>query len=392
MLPWLLLALFILTVSGLILYQFTYRFRWQRTKKIQQENKHFEELKENTEYIKITGNESEEIQKNNRLIKKNLGSIFYLVISKSLFATIPNYLLLEIFPVFFLIAAYQRGAGTAELFPLYAILGKFFKDWKKFFEELWAKGGYDAYSSSLKQLNKGFAILEKDTYFTPKIHLLPAKKPNIAFYDVNFAYPETPKKILDNFSFAFQHGKKYAIIGPNGIGKSTLFKLIVKLYRSDQGDIKLDNTELGKIDNSLLREKIVYLPNHPYFFNTSLANNIMYPETYQENLHHEKLEKIAKKLGIKEFIDKLPNKWETIISEKGQNLSEGQKQLVSLMRIFVKDYEIYLFDEFLSNISNDLKKKILKVIFHELSDKTVIIIAHEEETLQYVDEIYKFTP
>jgi len=162
----------------------------------------------------------------------------------------------------------------------------------------------------LKQLNRSFAILEKDSDFSTKSFpkTLPAKNPSINFQKVNFTYPKTNKKVLDNFSFTFQNGKKYLIIGPNGVGKSTLFKLIVKLYRPQQGVIKINNSKLEKFDNSILRKKVVYLPNNPSFFNTSLGDNIVYPEVYQENIHKEKLEKIAKKLGIKEFIDKLPNR------------------------------------------------------------------------------------
>ena len=227
-------------------------------------------------------------------------------------------------------------------------------------------------------------------FFKKKVPILSTNN-NITFQNVNFAYPETSKKVLDNFSFTFQNGKKYTIIGPNGIGKSTLFKLIVKLYQPQQETIKLSDTELEKIDNSVLRKKIIYLPNNPSFFNTSLGDNIVYPEVYQETIHKEKLEIIAKKLEIKEFIDKLPKCWETIIAEKGQNLSEGQKQLISLTRALVRDYEIYLFDEFLSNINNDLKEKLMKFIFHELRDKTIIVVSHDGKTSQYVDEIYKFT-
>ena len=175
---------------------------------------------------------------------------------------------------------------------------------------LWAYGGYDTYRSSLKQLNNAFDILEKNADFpakTSKKMLLTAKKPTVIFQNIVFVYPETNQKILDDFSFNFQKGKKYVIIGPNGVGKSTLFKLIIKLYQPQQGIIKLDNAELKKIDNSVLREKIIYLPNNPSFFNTSLGNNIVYPDTYQAKIQQEKLETIAKKLGIKEFIAKLPN-------------------------------------------------------------------------------------
>ncbi|CAJ0761146.1 16105_t:CDS:2 [Entrophospora sp. SA101] len=322
-----------------------YRPRFRRVKDIQRENSHFEELKTNIEYIKTTGTEKKEIEKNNNLVTKNLKKIFPLVASKSVFATIPNYLLVKALPLPFLLIADTRGTLT--------------------------KGGYDGYCSSLKQLNNGFAILEKETYSAPKTYLLPPKKPNISFQTVEFAYPEAKKKILDNFSFTFQQGKKYAIIGPNGIGKSTLFKLIIKLYQPQQGVIKLGNAKLEKIDNSALREKIIYLPNNPFFFNTSLGDNIVYPDTYQENIHQEKLENIAKKLGIEEFIDKLPNR---------------QKQLVSLMRVFIKDYEIYLFDEFLSNVSSDLKAKILKVVFRELRSKTVLIITHDKEVIRDIKQ------
>lgn len=385
--PWLLLALFILTVTATLLYQLSYRYRMRRNKAIQRENKYFEEIKDNIEYVKIVGAEKKEISKNKRLIKSDTKNMFYFALSKSLYATIPNYAMLKYLPVVLLF--FVKG-------PIWAVvslwLTELFSEWKKLFEMLWAYGGYDTYCSSVNQLNYAFAVLEKDNSLnTSKIINLPVSKPKIIFQNVNFSYSEINKKILDNFSFTFQNGKKYVIIGPNGVGKSTLFKLIVKLYQPQAGTIKFDNTELEKIDNSALREKVVYLPNNPSFFNTSLGNNIVYPDTYRENIHKEKLENVAKKLGIKELINNLPNGWETIITEKGRNLSEGQKQLVSLMRAFVRNYEIYLFDEFLSNVSSDRKEKIIEVVFRGLRGKTVIVISHDSEVLPYLDEEYKFT-
>ena len=527
--PWVFFTLVSLSWIAILFYRLAYHYRKKRSLNIHQENKQFEEIKNNIEYIKVSGSEKIEIQKNKVSMRMTAKSLFPLALTKSLYGTIPNYIILEYAPVVLLFCV-----GAKMWAALYIPIKELFSQWKKLFEMLWAYGGYDTYCSSLKQLNSAFAILEKDkvinefsdklafsleeakirgtskyiecacvviqnetnqyllTYNkkynawtfpggklesgeTPleaakrevfeetglrvrdlkknddsflyidkvwwkchiyqvgkysgkpqakekqngsvievkffstkeiqKIRLSGAtkhfferripfllKSKNIIFQNVNFTYPEASKKVLENFSFTFQSGKKYAIIGPNGVGKSTLFKLIVKLYRPQQGVIKLDNIGLEEFDNSVLKKRVIYLPSNPFFFNTSLGDNIVYPEVYQENNHKEILEKIAKKLGIKELIDKLSNRWGTIIEEKGQNLSEGQKQLISLMRAFAKDYEIYLFDEFLNSVNNELKEKIVKFIFHELREKTVIIISHDGEVSQYVDETYKFTP
>lgn len=530
LIPGVLFSLLFLMLIAFLLFKLTYSYRLKRLKFIQKENKRFEEIKNNIEYVKVTGAEKKEINKSRQFLRNNWKNVVRLSFTKSLYAAIPNYVILEILPIIFL----PFFVGSEFIFSLYLSLKELFSAWKKLFEMFWAYGGYDNYLSSLKQLNNAFAILEKDKevdkfsrgvvlsaeeakvrgiskyiecscviiqnknkqyllvynkkyngwtfpggklelnetpeaaakrevfeetnlliqdlkqtgesfllnidndwwkchiyqagkysgklqakekekglvietkffseeemskvklsgatkyFFERKISTL-LKNKTIAFQNVSFTYPGTNKKVLDNFSFAFQSGKKYTIIGLNGVGKSTLFKLFVKLYRPQKGVIKLDSTDLEKFDNSALRSKIVYLPNNPSFFNARLGDNIVYPEAYRESIHKEKLEKIAKNLGVKEFVDKLPNRWEFVVAEKGQNFSGGQKQLISLMRALVKDYEVYLFDEFLSNVSSELKKKILKIIFSELKNKTIIFVSHGGEVLQYADEIYEFT-
>lgn len=387
--PWILLALLVLSVVAYLFYRLSYRHRLRRNRVIQKENKYFEEIKNNVQYIKATGSEKVEINKSKKQAKEEKKNFLSLALSKSLYGSVPNYILLEYMPIFLL---FFLGGKEGKFWAgFYFLLSELFKQWKKLFEMLWAYGGYDTYRASLKQLNYGFAILEKNPRSIPKPYLLPPPKPSIIFQNIDFAYPETNQKILNDFSFTFLNGKKYVIIGPNGIGKSTLFKLMVKLYHPQKGTIKLNHIELEKIDDSTWRKKIIYLPNDPSFFNTSLGNNIVYPDAYQADIHQEKLEKIANELGIKEFIDQLPNRWETTIAEKGQNLSEGQKQLVSLMRMFVQDYEIYLLDEFLSNVSEELKNQVLKVVFSKLKNRTIILISHDPKTYQYADEIYQFT-
>lgn len=389
LIPWLTLTLSLLSMVGIRLYYLSYYHRSRRMRIIQKENKHFAELENNLEYVKTVGSEKEEIHKHRKLLKGNLKNAISLAASKSLYATLPNYVLLSYLPVLFLFFVKDAALWVS----LHMCLEKLFGSWKKFFEELWAKGGYDTYSASLRNLNRTFAILENDDFsFLPSVNQLDEEKLDITFQGVDFIYPNSSLKILDNFSFVFQGGKKYLLTGTNGIGKSTLFKLIVGLYQPQEGTIKLNENETEKITSSILQRKIIFLPNNPYFFHARLGDNIVYPYKYQESLHKENLENIARKLGIMEFIDKLPRRWETVIAEKGQNLSAGQKQLVSLMRLFISDYQIYLLDEFLSNVNNDLKKKVLKVVFTELRDKTVLVISHDKEIQKYAKEIYQFTP
>jgi len=151
--------------------------------------------------------------------------------------------------------------------------------------------------------------LENDNFSSlPSVNQLDEEKLDITFQEVDFIYPNSSLKILDNFSFVFQGRKKYLLIGTNGIGKSTLFKLIVKLYQPQGGTIKLNENETEKIVSSALQRKIIFLPNNPYFFYARLGDNIVYPHKYQESLHKENLENITRKLGIMEFIDKLPRR------------------------------------------------------------------------------------
>jgi ABC-type multidrug transport system fused ATPase/permease subunit len=387
LIPWCLGALAILAILVPVLYYLSYRYKLKRDREFEKENKRFKELRDNIEYIKTTGAENKEIKQSNQQFTNNLRKNYAFIATKSIYATIPSYILVRFIPFLFLVMSGQVSGAV-----LYAKLSSMFDACKTIFEMFWAYGGYESYSSSCQRLSETFANLEKKQTSLPVLQPLPTKKADITFQKVDFSYSETNSQVLHNFTFNFQSGKKYALLGPNGIGKSTLFKLLVKLYQPQQGNIKLDNVALEKIDSSALREKIIYLPNNPSFFNTSLGNNLVYPETYRANLHAKKLETIAQKLGVKELIDQFPDRWETIIAEGGKNLSEGQKQIISLMRILAREYQIYLLDEFLSNVSSELKKKVLRAVFSQLKNKTVILISHDAETLAQADEIYQFTP
>jgi len=122
----------------------------------------------------------------------------------------------------------------------------------------------------------------------------------------------------------------------------------------------------------------------------SIAENIYYPNKYDKK-DYDKLVKASKKVGIYEFITKLPQGFDTVLREGGSDLSEGQKQQISAMKMFINDYDIYILDEILSNVHPNLKGTILSNIFIKLKGKTVLVIDHHYEIFQYVNYVYQFT-
>ena len=226
--------------------------------------------------------------------------------------------------------------------------------------------------------------------------LLPFENGDIEFAKVNFAYPTRPDNpILQGFSFRFEQGKKYGIVGKNGIGKSTITKTLLKLYDIQKGEITIKGKNIQEIDTKSLHQRICYLTNRPGFFKMSVIKNVFYPFSDNQDLNlsqnQTKLIQAAEKTGIKEFIESLPNGFQTELKERGSDLSEGQKQQIAAMRVFIQDYDIYIFDEILSNVQKDLKAQILINIFACLKSKTVLVIDHHYDIFQYVNDVYKFT-
>jgi len=226
-----------------------------------------------------------------------------------------------------------------------------------------------------------------------KAELLPFENGDINFAKVNFAYPTRPEDIiLRDFSFRFQQGRKYGIVGKNGIGKSTVTKTLLKLYDIQKGEITIKGKNIQEIDTKSLHQRICYLTNRPGFFKMSIIKNVFYPfSDNPESQNQAKLIPAAEKVGIREFIDSLPNGFQTELRERGSDLSEGQKQQIAAMRVFIQDYDIYIFDEILSNVQKDLKAQILTNIFACLTNKTVIVIDHHYDIFQHVDVVYQFT-
>jgi len=251
---------------------------------------------------------------------------------------------------------------------------------------------FDDLSVDLSLIVESLEILNKKEKSLPESKSKPFESGDLVFERVDFAYPTRRENvILQDFSFRFEKSKSYGIAGKNGIGKSTITKTALKLYDIQAGAITIAERNIENIETKSLHQRVCHLTNRPGFFQMSIAENIFYPHSYQRDEDLAKLTYAAKKVGISEFIESLPDGFETEIKEKGGDLSEGQKQQIAAMRIFIRDYGIYIFDEILSNVQVDLKNKILANIFDRLKNKMIIVIDHHYGIFQHVDNIYQFT-
>lgn len=194
----------------------------------------------------------------------------------------------------------------------------------------------------------------------------------IEFKNVCFNYEGKPK-ILENFNQKFIPGVNY-LVGDNGSGKTTIFRLICKLYLPDKGIITIDNQNINQISLDSLASEIGIVFSDSYLFEDTIYNNIILNNS---NTKKSDVIKVSKKVKLHEFIMSLPNGYDTMINEAGINFSAGEKQKIALARVLLKNPKILLLDEITHSVDKLSKKEIMKCILSMKEDKTIIIISHE---------------
>tara|TARA_B100000902_G_C27310191_1_gene917934 strand:+ start:592 stop:2331 length:1740 start_codon:yes stop_codon:yes gene_type:complete len=214
---------------------------------------------------------------------------------------------------------------------------------------------------------------------------LEVKEGKISFENINFSYEMREGKILSQVSLNFQGKKMTALVGHSGAGKSTILNLIPRFYDADHGDIKIDNQSIYNSSLHTLRKNISLVSQDTTLFDDTIKNNIAYAK---EDATMEEIEKAAKFSFADEFIEKLPNKYETLIGENGIRLSGGQKQRLSIARALLKESKIILLDEATSSLDAETENKIQKAINFLTSGRTTIVIAHRLSTILNSDKIY----
>ena len=209
----------------------------------------------------------------------------------------------------------------------------------------------------------------------------------IEFKNVNFNYNHKTK-VLQNINVKINKGEKIALVGRSGSGKTTFSNLLLDFYQPNSGSIIIDDSDYKKVTSTSLRNIIGLVSQEPILFNDSIRNNIMYGMSNLDN--NDKMINAAKIANIKDFIESLPNKYEEIIGEGGNNLSGGQKQRLSIARSIVKDPPILILDEATSSLDSESEMKVQKAIDNLLKDRTVIMIAHRLSTIRNADKILVF--
>jgi len=214
---------------------------------------------------------------------------------------------------------------------------------------------------------------------------LVVSKGQINFKNVKFKYLRGDNQILNSINLNIQGGQMTALVGHSGAGKSTILNLIPRFYDVDFGDIKIDNQSIYGSTIHSLRKNISLVSQDTTLFDDTIKNNILYANS---DASDEEIEEAVKHSFANEFIDRLPNKLETIIGENGVRLSGGEKQRLSIARAILKKTPIILLDEATSSLDAETESKIQKAINFLTKGRTTIVIAHRLSTILSSDKIY----
>jgi len=214
---------------------------------------------------------------------------------------------------------------------------------------------------------------------------VPGPLDRFEFDDVEFAYDTSDEQVLSGVSFAVDREEFVAFAGPSGAGKSTIVSLLAKMYEPDKGQILADGTPIPEFRIDEWRERISVVPQNPFIFNDTLRFNI---KLDNEHVSDEEIERVCEIAQVTEFLDELPNGYDTILGDDGVRLSGGQKQRVAIARALLKDADLLILDEATSDLDSHLERDVHRGIESMERDYGIIAIAHRLSTITDADTIY----
>ena len=242
-------------------------------------------------------------------------------------------------------------------------------------------------NQGLSAASRILPIIDQQNKIKDKINseALKIKNSKIKFSNVNFAYEEQGEQTLNSISLEFEGGKMTSLVGHSGSGKSTIMNLIPRFYDRISGDITIDDQSIYDVSIKSLRNEISLVSQETTLFDDTIMNNIKYAKQHATD---EEIYKVSKLSFCEEFINNLPNKYETMIGENGVRLSGGEKQRLSIARAMMKDSSIILLDEATSSLDSETETKIQEALKILTKNKTTVVIAHRLSTILNSNNIY----
>ena len=242
-------------------------------------------------------------------------------------------------------------------------------------------------NQGLSAASRILPIIDQQNKIKDKINseALKIKNSKIKFSNVNFAYEEQGEQTLNSISLEFEGGKMTSLVGHSGSGKSTIMNLIPRFYDRISGDITIDGQSIYDVSIKSLRNEISLVSQETTLFDDTIMNNIKYAKQHATD---EEIYNVSKLSFCEEFINNLPNKYETMIGENGVRLSGGEKQRLSIARAMMKDSSIILLDEATSSLDSETETKIQEALKILTKNKTTVVIAHRLSTILNSNNIY----
>ena len=219
-------------------------------------------------------------------------------------------------------------------------------------------------------------------------HLKQPVEGRLSFDDVHFSYPTRPDMAaLDGLSFKVAAGEAVALVGPSGAGKSTVFQLLLRFYAPRQGVIRLDDVDISELDPVELRRQIAVVAQDPAIFSGTIADNIRYG---REDAGTAEIRRAAEAAAAAEFIEQLPQGYDTLLGERGITLSGGQRQRLAIARAMLRNAPLLLLDEATSALDAQNERLVQQGLANLMADRTTLVIAHRLATIQKLKRILVF--
>ncbi|HCI28662.1 MAG TPA: ABC transporter ATP-binding protein [Fervidobacterium sp.] len=250
-----------------------------------------------------------------------------------------------------------------------------------------------AYGMVMNTIQQGRAAMQRiEEMFSVKPLVVEPEEPvpldeieTIEVKNLTFSYPGTQREVLRNVDFEVKNGQFIGIVGTVGSGKSTLVKVISKLYPVESGKVFINGIDINQLHSRDIRRLISYVPQETFLFSDSVSQNVAFG---MEKYDIEKVKEMAKLAAVDEDIERFPEKYETMVGQRGVMLSGGQKQRLTIARALMRNASVYIFDDCLSAVDPETEQEIIKTLREEMKGSTMIIITHRLKVLHNADVIY----